>query len=304
MQLKAAEPSAGTTFFPLKQGVTLPQTMQLYRTAKRLHWDTITDIQYHEFDRSKYTKEQLEAGRYWWSHRAWIEFSVIPSATEALKKIAFSSLEAETKNFFTILMFEEARHVEISCMMAEAMGGYYPEPPEPWFKEVIGQGVTASSSCEDLPLVAVAAAIHCFLETLSTELFKRRFANATDPVCKECCRLVLQDETRHGLFGWVYLSEKLAHLSDADKKAVARAIEMDVDRGLSGMYSTLLVPEHDRKHQQEIRRLATEAGFGACTADEENKLLATVVRGLTKRLARWGINVRPYPQLEQYLAAA
>lgn len=297
-------PEGNANIFPLKQDVTLPQTMALYNTAKRLHWDPTTDIPFHLFDKSKYSKAQLDAGRWWWSHRAWIEFSVIPAATEALKKIAFSGLEAETKNFFTILMFEEARHVEVSAMLAEAMGGYMPEPEEEWFKPIIGVGVTDAIYRPEVCLVAAAAALHCFLETLSTELFKRRFANATDPVCKEVVRLVLQDETRHGLFGWVYLSEKFTSLSEEDKRQVAQAVEYDIDRGLQGMYSTIGVPAEDRAKEIEKRRIATEAGFGGCTADEENMILCNVVRGIRKRLSRYGIHIREYPELERFAKAA
>ena len=74
--------------FPLKTRHEIPAISELWRKSKQMTWDPVTDIPYDTFDRSKYSKEQLDAARLGWSRRAWTEYTGIIESPAMLIRLS------------------------------------------------------------------------------------------------------------------------------------------------------------------------------------------------------------------------
>ena len=63
--------------FPLSTRRHDDATAEMWHQAKTLTWDARRDIPYDQFNRGKYSKEELDAARLCWSRRAWTEYTGI-----------------------------------------------------------------------------------------------------------------------------------------------------------------------------------------------------------------------------------
>ncbi len=115
--------------FPLALGPTLPIVRTLYRRSKRLAWSPVDAIPWDAFDGSRYGPEVKEAGRIYYSGRAWGEYGAISESPAMQLRYDLDELAPDLSLFWALRTQEEARHAEVSARMADLLGGYLPEPP-------------------------------------------------------------------------------------------------------------------------------------------------------------------------------
>ncbi|NOX29156.1 MAG: ferritin-like domain-containing protein [Actinobacteria bacterium] len=176
--------------------------------------------------------------------------------------------------------------------MADALGGYLPEPVTKDLEESVAtHGVRGMSFDADTPLEALFASLICCAEVIAFDVFRALIKTTTDPVAKQILQLIFRDEVRHCEFGWKYMEYRLPNLSSEDLSAVRdKVVWMMEDVELKGYHSTWLSPTPDIS-EMETDRLVYEAGLGATVEEVEKPVIVESVQGMRERMREWGIEV-------------
>jgi hypothetical protein len=312
--------------FPLPLGPTLPIVRTLYRRSKRLAWSPVTDIPWGRFDGSRYSAEVREAGRIYYSGRAWGEYGAISESPAMQLRYDLDELAPDLSLFWALRTQEEARHAEVSAHMADLLGGYLPEPPAaptpavapepPALTEAASApgadafapdevpasgpylGTRARALAPELPIEATIAGLVCVAETVVYDVFVALIRELTDPVAKEIFRHIIRDEVRHCEFGWEYLALRRPELSpDVLDACRSTMVSMIRDVELGGYRSPWLRADAD-PGAVHTERIVFEAGLGGTTAEFEGPVLVASIRGVRDRAAGLGIDL---PEFHHHL---
>src|SRR4051812_11414956 len=205
-------------FYPLDLSIHNERLRDLFYVSGKMYWDPRVDIPWSEFDPSRYSKEQLDAGRLFWSHRSWIEYQGwFTTTSELLGYMLDGQRDFDHKLYRAVQVLEEARHCEVSFLFAEKLGGHIQSPPSEGFGKRIDYQL-ANRTIEGRVLPECDVIHHWSGEMVAVELFKGRYASATDPVAKAICKHILQDELRHIQSAAFYLGARVPKLSGAERR--------------------------------------------------------------------------------------
>src|SRR5688572_32134588 len=171
--------------FPLKTRQEIPAISELWRKSKQMTWDPVRDIPYDKFDRAKYSQEQLDAARLGWSRRAWTEYTgIIESPAMLIRMSLDGQAPIEAKFVLAAKVVEEARHCEASFLLAEAMGGYIPEPPphDAIVRLVVAGFRDRLAFNPEVSALAAIAGWHIISEGVALDIFVARYRRCDEPV--------------------------------------------------------------------------------------------------------------------------
>ena len=296
--------------FPGPLSPTVPAIRTLYRRAKRQVWDPALDVPWSEFDASRYTEEQLYAGRVYYSGRGWSEYGAISESPVLQLRYDLDGLEPDLSLFWAVRTEEEARHAEVSARFAELLGGYFPEmPSRPGESDASGEALAPAPQTEDgatrkpylgtraralepdLPVEATIAGLVCVAETVVYDVFREMVRVLRDPVAKAIFSLIVRDEVRHCLFGWEYLRHRRPQMTAATREACAGAMNtMIQDIELGGYRSAWLAPGRDPE-MERVDRVVFEAGLGGAVPEWEGPILVKAIRSVRRRAGELGIEL-------------
>jgi hypothetical protein len=291
--------------FPLNTRTQVPSIGELWSKSKQMTWDARRDIPYDKFDRKRYSKEQLDAARLGWSRRAWTEYTGIIESPAMLIRLALDGgAPIEAKFVLAAKVLEEARHCEASYLLADAMGGYIPEPPP---HDAIVRLIVAGfrDRLAFNPEVSAEAAIagwHAISEGVAVDIFAARYKRCDEPVTREVLRLILQDEVRHVAVGWDLLEYLVPRMSRAEVQQVEDVV-VDIMENveMKGFHSMCLLPHIDSA-LKEAERIAGEARLGFCSPEEEHAVFVKSIQAIRRRFAKMGITIPLYPEIEEAVA--
>jgi hypothetical protein len=278
--------------FPLVFDEGVPAIRDLYRRAKRGEWNPATDIHWDKLDTSQYDDETLFAARQYWSRRAWSEYGAIAESPALLLRFVKERREMDLSLFWTIRTQEEVRHADVCRRMADALGGYLPEPVTPGLEDsVVTHGVRGMSFDADTPLEALIASLICCAEVIAFDVFRALIKTTTDPVAKQILQLIFRDEVRHCDFGWHYMDYRAPQMSAAELDVVRdKVIWMIEEVELKGYHSSWLSPAADVSEIETDRRVF-DAGLGATVEEMEKPVLIKSVIDMRERMRSWGIEL-------------
>jgi hypothetical protein len=270
----------------------------LWYQSGRLYWDPRRDIPWDQFDASRYTPEELDAGRRFWSHRTWVEYQGMFTTTAELLGYALEGVrDFDHKLYLAMKILEEGRHVEVSYLFAEKLGGHVQAPESKDFGKRIDYQL-ANRTIEGRVLPECDVIHHWSGEMIAVELFKGRHATATDPVAKAICKYILQDEARHIQSALIYLAERVPRLTPEERKVVERALLWQIEKiELGGLHSIGRIPSEHVKKEREAFTLAKKAGLGGETPEEQDEALRRAIVKMRATVAPWGITVPKYAVL-------
>lgn len=266
---------------------SIPAIRALTARARRGVWDPRTAVPWAEVNPSQYSAEQIEAGRLYWSRRAWSEYGAISESPALQLRYAIDRHAPDISLYWTIRTQEEARHVEVCARMAHELGGYIDSPPA---EDLAVQA--ASLSTRDLvldperPLEATIAGLVCVAETIVYDVFLKLVRATTNPAAKQVFRLILRDEVRHCDFGWEYLAHRMPALSPSEREGCRAAmISMVQDVELAGYRSAWLASE-PAPGEVELDATVFAAGLGGSDQEWEAPILVESIRGVRARAER------------------
>ena len=279
--------------FPLNLKPVMSDVRSLWNAAHRTQWDPVTDIPWDSFDASKYSHEQLEASRLYWSRRAWTEYTgTAEFCALQLRLCLEKDREIDARLQMAMEQLEESRHCVASYLFAEKLGGYIDAPPHPIPKSINHRGIREKAFDLDISFEAIAIAHICFGETIAAHIFEARYRHTTDPVAKELVLRIMKDEQRHIAFGWRYMAHKVKDFTPELIKDMERvAVDVVENSELKGFHCIWLHPSEETRYLIESNNLCAEAGLGACSPEQETATLVTSIKDIRRRLGEWGINL-------------
>jgi len=279
--------------FPLHLEPAILTIRELYHRAKKAKWDPEKHIPWRDFVRSAYSAEQLRAAALSWSRRAWTEYSGLPETPAILIRFCLEQGgESDPKMFLTVRGTEETWHTECCWRFADLLGGYTQKPANRAYEALFNQDFHREAFDPGLSLDAYVGAYVAILDGLDLELYRGYLRHATDPVAAAILKRLTQDKERHVAFGWVYLTERAARWSEAEKADIVAEIDqVMVGLELSGYHCAWLVPGGAADDVVAADRITREAGLGALKPEEEQAIFAQFFGDARAHLGRLGLGI-------------
>lgn len=289
--------------YPVVGKLTYPEIWELCVQSRALAWDPAKDIDWEELKRADIPADARAAGAEWWSLRAWMEHGATPYGAERLREAIYTHQPFEVKQHITNFIQEELRHHEASFRVADALGGYQPEPRADYFLKIIPKFHDERDEKEMSFFAGLA--VNTLFEQLSGELLQARYENARHPAIKTACRLILRDEARHIQFGRIIMREFFKDLPDTEKRLLGAKFSKKL-RGslLNGVYAVVNLPEDERRRSSKQRALAAEHGLGATHPDEEVEIIRKALQRIRSDVAPFNVPIPPIPEVESGREAA
>ncbi|MBI1964392.1 MAG: ferritin-like domain-containing protein [Candidatus Rokubacteria bacterium] len=243
-------PARYDTLFQHAYPVQQPELRRLYENAKRDQWNVSRDIDWTQpvdLDRGVVADELIDIyGTPFWERldakeraelnrrfTAW-RLSVLLYGEHGAMLVCSHLVEivagTDAKFFQATQVVDEARHTEaLDRYLTEKLGGLvYPMPPNErelfdtllgdsrWYVKTIG-----------LQLIA---------ETFAVSIFRMLSETSKDPVLRQICRYVLQDESRHMGFGMLSLPGAVAEMSERERRETEEITQWALVKVLTGLF--------------------------------------------------------------------
>jgi len=280
--------------FPLNFNSKMPRIRELFHAATKNQWDPKVDIDWDKLDVSKYTQEQRDAARLYWSRRAWGEYGAISESPALQIRFADENRPSDMQMFFSIRSQEEARHAEVCHDLAEHLGGYIEKPISQLFQgSIASHGVRRAALAAEVPLEGIIAALVCTAEEIAFDVFHHLEDVTEDPVALQLVRLIMRDESRHCAFGWYFLEEICDDLTDEQKQMIQEAVVNMIEKvELNGYHSVWLAPDSEATRKEiETDEITHAAGLGATTEELEKPIFVKTIARIRERMAKLGIDM-------------
>jgi hypothetical protein len=281
--------------YPLELRPAMPDVRELWQRAKKLEWDPQTDIPWDELRPEAYTEAQRLAARRYWSRRAWGEYGAIAESPALLLRFCLENRPLDMRLFFTIRTQEEGRHAEASWLMAERLGGYFPQPQNPpTVSAVATHGVRRMAFDPDTSLEGIFASLVCAAEEILIDVFKATVHKATNPAVRRLMELILRDEVRHIAFGWQCLDAWAPTFTPETIKNIEHGVTTMVEQvEFRGYRNLWLAIEGGNATPEEIEadRISCEAGLGGSTPEDEMRIVPEFLQKIRARMAPWGVGL-------------
>src|SRR5215469_6927381 len=260
--------------FPLHLEPAIRTIRDLYDEAKQSRWDPERDIPWRDFDKARYSAEQLAAARLSWSRKAWTEYGGLPETPALIIRFCLErERESDPKYFLTVRNTEEAWHLECCHRFAELCGGFVTEPAGAAYRVLFEQGLHRQALDASRSLDAYVAAHAAIGDGLDLELCRLARDNAAEPVARAILDRLVADKTRHAAFGWHYLARRSSLWSVDDRRIIIDEVNHVIrDIELRG-YRCAWLAGDATADIVEADRITAAAGLGAATREEEKPVL-------------------------------
>ncbi len=279
--------------FPLELKRSIVSIRELYETAKQQRWNPETDIAWTQFTPQNYDAAAIDAGRLVWSRRAWLEYAGLAETPAILIRLCLEAgRESDPKYFLTIRNTEEAWQIESAHRFAQLLGGYIDRPSSARQKALFNQYRHRQALDAEQHADAFFTTHSAVEDGLELELHRAYLANATDPVAYQLLEKAVQAKERHVTFGWLYVAERAANWSDADRAAIGAHVHKYLQEiELSGYHCPWLAQPDGA--EASAAETAAKAGLGAATRATEQGIFVDYVASVRERLGEFGVTLPP-----------
>jgi len=201
--------------FDIEQGVLADEMMDIYGTP---FWDGLSPAERGELN-MRFANWRLGVLLYG-EHGAMLLCSQLVECVSG----------TDAKFFQATQVVDEARHNEVlDRYVTERLGGLrYPLPD---FERELFDTLLSDSrwTVKTIGLQLVA-------ETFAVALFRMLAETSKDPLLKQICRLILQDESRHMGFGMLSLPGVIGEMTDAERAELEEVTHWALVKTLTGQF--------------------------------------------------------------------
>ena len=201
--------------FDIEQGVLADEMMDIYGTP---FWDQLKPAERGELN-MRFANWRLGVLLYG-EHGAMLLCSQLVECVSG----------TDAKFFQATQVVDEARHNEVlSRYVTERLGGLrYPLPD---FERELFDTLLSDSrwTVKTIGLQLVA-------ETFAVALFRMLAETSKDPLLKQICKFILQDESRHMGFGMLSLPDVVGEMTDAERAELEEVTHWALVKTLTGQF--------------------------------------------------------------------
>jgi ferritin-like protein len=238
------------TVFEFDYSVQAPDMRSLYEKAKRDQWNAARDIAWDTpetpdgrvladelidihgsplWDRLG-ERERVELNRRIAAWRLSVLLYGEQGAMLACSQLVDIVSGTDQKFFQATQVMDEARHNEVLERYIEArLGGlHYPLPEN--------EGFLFDLILSDPRWYIKTIALQLVAETFAVSMFRMMGQAARDPVLREVCGRILQDESRHMGFGMLSLPQVIQEASDAERREMEDFTCLALEKVLTGFF--------------------------------------------------------------------
>jgi hypothetical protein len=201
--------------YDIGQGVLADEMIDIYGTP---FWDRLTPAERGELNR-RFANWRLGVLLYG-EHGAMLVCSQLVESVSG----------TDAKFFQATQVVDEARHNEVlNRYVTERLGGL--QYPLPDFERELFDTLLSDSrwTVKTIGLQLVA-------ETFAVALFRMLAETSKDPLLKQICRYILQDESRHMGFGMLSLPDVVGELTDAERNELEEVTHWALVKTLTGQF--------------------------------------------------------------------
>jgi len=204
-----------TQTYDIEQGVLADEMLDIYGTP---FWDRLTPAERGDLNR-RFANWRLGILLYG-EHGAMLLCSQLVECVSG----------TDAKFFQATQVVDEARHNEVlNRYVTERLGGLrYPLPD---FERELFDTLLSDSrwTGKTIGLQLVA-------ETFAVALFRMLAETSKDPLLRQICKFILQDESRHMGFGMLSLPDVIRELSDAERAELEEVTHWALVKTLTGQF--------------------------------------------------------------------
>jgi P-aminobenzoate N-oxygenase AurF len=238
------------TVFEHAYPVEAPDLRNLYEKAKRDQWNAMRDVDWsqpYDIEQGVLADEMLDIyGTPFWDRLTPAEradlnrrfanwrLGVLLYGEHGAMLVCSQLVEAvsgtDAKFFQATQVVDEARHNEVlNRYVTERLGGL--QYPLPDFERELFDTLLSDSrwTVKTIGLQLVA-------ETFAVALFRMLAETSKDPLLKQICRFILQDESRHMGFGMLSLPDVIAEMTDAERAELEEVTHWALVKTLTGQF--------------------------------------------------------------------
>ncbi|HXH83398.1 MAG TPA: diiron oxygenase [Candidatus Tectomicrobia bacterium] len=246
-----AIPAQHATLFQHGYPADAPDLRRLYELAKRDQWNVSRDIDWAQpadpeegvladelldihgtpfWDRLG-PAERRELARRFANWRLGVLLYGEHGAMLVCSQLVETVSGTDAKLFQATQVMDEARHTEVlQRYVDERLGGLaYPMPD---FERELFDTLLA-----DRRWTVKTIGLQLVAETFAVSLFRMLAETSKDPLLRQICRYVLQDESRHMGFGMLSLPAVVAEMSEAERAELEEFTHWALVRTLTGQFA-------------------------------------------------------------------
>jgi len=309
---RRAIPSSFDTVFEFDYSVQAEDMRSLYEKAKRDQWnasrdiawtvsapadgrvlaDELIDIYGSPIWERLGERERVELNRRIAAWRLSVLVYGEQGALLACSQLVDIVTGTDQKFFQATQVADEARHNEVLERYLETRldGLHYPMPEN--------ERLLFDCILTDPRWYIKTIALQLVAETFAVAMFKMMGEAAADPVLREVCRRILQDESRHMGFGMLALPAVVRDASDAERREMEDFTCMALEKILTGFFPMEAYRDagFSRAQIDEVRRYRREVAARNDYAVYRKYFRRDMHASMVSNLARIGLlteRVRP-----------
>ena len=208
--------------FDIEQGVLADEMIDIYGTP---FWDRLSLAQRAELNR-KVALWRLGVLLYG-EHGAMLVCSQLVEAVSG----------TDAKFFQATQVVDEARHNEVLDRYLTTRFGATRYPMPEFERELF------DTLLSDKRWTVKTVGLQLVAETFAVALFRMLAETSKDPLLKQVCKLILQDESRHMGFGMLSLPEVVGQMTDAERQEMEEVTHWALVKTLTGQFPAQVYQE-------------------------------------------------------------
>jgi hypothetical protein len=248
--------ASNEAYFRHSYDVDHPEMRRLYEQAKRDQWNASRDVDWAtpvpddgrliaddlvDIHGTKYWDALSERDRVELNRRsaAW-RLTLLVHGEQGAMLVCSQLVEClasqDQKLFQATQVVDEGRHNEVlDRYVSTRLGGLYPisATTRELFDTILG----------DARWYVKTIALQLVAETFAVSLFKMLAETSPDPLLRDICRRILQDEARHMGFGMLSLPAVVAQASEQERRELEDVTVWALNRTLTGTFPRPLYEE-------------------------------------------------------------
>ena len=200
----------------------------------------VDDMPWGTLDPSRYPARLVDRARISWTEAAYNEYCTAAGFADLLGALLAANAPIDLVGMASDFVADEILHVELTSRIAMELGGGAPyEIDFDNLHRSPSHELSARQRANEL-----VVALCCVGEAFSLPMLASALASASHPLTRAVLQRIVQDESPHGRFGWLYLDWMRDDLDDMERARLSEVALVTIET-LAPLWQRLESRVHD-----------------------------------------------------------